>query len=88
MSKYIVSQENYNKLNALHSSFNSAWEYYMNGDIESVELFNFVFNDDGFKLICKIIPSFDPYIPDASYEDDASAVIRAFDEIFENLIVL
>ena len=47
-----------------------------------------IFSDDMSRVIYKLIPSFDPYIPDTSYGEDVLSFWREFVEVMDNATIV
>lgn len=51
-------------------------------------LFHFVFSENISRKICEILPRFDWYDPDTTFQEDVCAFINAFDREMDELIVV
>lgn len=88
MNKYIIHPKDYKKLKEAYDFAVKVNELYVSHEIDEREYFHQIFGERCGEIVNKMIPTFAPYIPDASYEDDADAFYYPFKNLFENYLIV
>lgn len=90
----IITSDVYSKLKAVHQKANDVYNYAVNNcedfDFDNIweQTYDIIFSEYISGFVFKSVKSFDYYDPDASYYDDVSAFITAFNELMENVHVI
>lgn len=87
----IVSDYDYFILKKLQEAIDRAYDKVMESECseEAWEaLYHFVFSDRVSHKICEILPSFEWYDPDATYQEDVCTFINAFWREMDEIIIV
>lgn len=88
---HIVNDNDYLMLTRLQKIIDDAYDKVMESDCSEEAwkaLYNFVFSDIISRKICEILPSFDRFDPDTTYQEDVCAFINAFWREMDELIIV
>ena len=91
MVMHIVNDNDYLILTSLQKTIDDAFHKIMESECseEAWEtLYNFVFSDRISRKICEILPSFEWFDPDTTYQEDVCAFIDAFWREMDELIIV
>lgn len=88
---HIVNDQDYLTLIRIQARVNEAYSkvvLFTDSEEGWEALFHFVFSDRISHKICEILPNFDWFDPDTTYQEDVCAFINAFDREMDELIVV
>lgn len=84
----IVTRSDFDKLKKIQNEINQAYAVTVrHAEKEDAwrALFNFVFTQERSGVVCNIVPEFDWYDPDTTYQEDVCAFIRAYNHLIEEI---
>lgn len=91
MVMHIVSEDDYLILIRLQKTIDDAYDKVMESERSEEDweaLYNFVFSDRISLRICEILPGFEWFDPDTTYQEDVCAFIDAFWREMDGLITV